>query len=98
MTHPTPAHDFSALVDAVRQVHGHCSAQASRAVNTSLTLRNWAIGCYIREYEQNGVDRAKYGVRLLESLSDALTANGIGDMAARSLRLYRQFFLTYENL
>ena len=65
---------------------------------SSLTLRNWAIGCYIVEYEQNGADRAKYGARLLESLSDALTTRGVEDMAARSLRLYRQFFLTYENI
>ncbi|MBI3053557.1 MAG: cytoplasmic protein, partial [Betaproteobacteria bacterium] len=68
------------------------------ARESSLTLRNWAIGCYIVEYEQNGADRAKYGARLLESLSDALTTRGVEDMAARSLRLYRQFFLTYENI
>ena len=92
------APNFAALVDAVRQVHEHSAAAASRAVNASLTLRNWAIGCYIVEYEQNGADRAKYGARLLESLSDALTTRGVEDMAARSLRLYRQFFLTYENI
>ena len=95
---PQSALNFAALVDAVRQVHEHSAAAASRAVNASLTLRNWAIGCHIVEYEQNGADRAKYGVRLLEFLSDALTARGVEDMAARSLRLYRQFFLTYENI
>lgn len=92
------APNFAALVEAVHQVHEQSAAAASRAVNVSLTLRNWAIGCYIREYEQNGADRAKYGARLLESLSDALTVRGVEDMAARSLRLYRQFFLTYENI
>lgn len=30
--------------------------QASRAVNISLTLRNWLIGCYIEEYERSGID------------------------------------------
>lgn len=39
----------------------------------SLTLRNWAIGCYIREYEQNGADRAKYGARLLEQAEPKLS-------------------------
>ena len=29
---------------------------------------------------------------------DALSTRGVEDMAARSLRLYRQFFLTYENI
>lgn len=31
---------FRVLVDSIRQVHEHCAAQASRAVNLSLTLRN----------------------------------------------------------
>ena len=79
-------------------MHEQSAAAASRAVNVNLTLRNWAIGCYIREYEQNGADRAKYGARLRESLSDALTTKGVEDMATRSSPLYRQFFLTYENI
>jgi len=41
-------------VDAIRQVHEHSAAAANRAVNTTLTLRNWAIGAYIRTYEQQG--------------------------------------------
>jgi len=52
------------------------------------------IGCYIREYEQNGADRAQYGETLLGVLSERLTEAGIEGMAARSLRLYRQFYLT----
>jgi len=33
--------DFSALVAAIRQTHEYMAAQAGRAVNISLTLRNW---------------------------------------------------------
>jgi hypothetical protein len=50
--------DFTRLVDAVRQVCERSAAVASRAVNVSLTLRNWLVGFYIVEYEQNGTDRA----------------------------------------
>ena len=53
--------DFKKLVDAIQQAHNQLSDQARRAVNTSLTLRNWLIGLYIREYEQHGADRAQYG-------------------------------------
>lgn len=95
---PAGSLNFTMLVDAVRQVHAHCSAQASRAVNVSLTLRNWAIGCYIREYEQNGTDRAKYGDGLLESLAARLLKTGMERMDARELRRYRQFFLTYPKI
>lgn len=80
---------FGELVTAIRQVHEHMATQAGRAVNVSLTLRNWAIGCYIREYEQNGADRAEYGQSLLNMLSERLFGTGIEDMAPRSLRLCR---------
>ena len=36
------------------QVHEELAAQAGRAVNLSLTLRNWLIGTYIAEYELSG--------------------------------------------
>jgi predicted nuclease of restriction endonuclease-like (RecB) superfamily len=59
---------FSALVAAIAQAHDSFSARASKAVNISLTLRNWFIGHHIAEYELQGADRAAYGDRLLESL------------------------------
>jgi len=42
-----PDLSFDQLVGWIRDVHGTLSAQASRAVNVSLTVRNWLIGCYI---------------------------------------------------
>jgi len=90
--------DFSALVAAIRRTHEYMAAQAGKAVNISLTLRNWLIGCYIREYEQNGADRAMYGENLLSSLSQKLTAAGVIGCASRSLRLYRQFYLSYPEI
>ena len=51
--------DFTALVTAVCLVHDHCAAAVNRTVNTTLTLRNWLIGNYIRDYEQHGADRAQ---------------------------------------
>ncbi len=90
--------DFDALVSAIRQVHEHLAVQASRAVNISLTMRNLAIGCYIREYEQNGADRAKYGESLLDDLAERLQNDGMKRVAARELRRYRQFYLVYPQI
>ena len=87
--------DFSMLVSAIRQVHEECAASVNRTVNTTLTVRNWLIGCYIREYEQHGADRATYGEGLLDSLAERLQAVGLARMDARELRRYRQFYLTY---
>jgi hypothetical protein len=83
------------LVRAVAEVHQHFTTQAGKAVNVALTLRNWLIGAYIRDYEQNGNDRARYGTGLLDALAERLTAQGVIGVAARSLRLYRQFYLAY---
>ncbi|MBL0714560.1 MAG: hypothetical protein JJV98_12755, partial [Desulfosarcina sp.] len=90
--------NFETLVGAIQQVHDELAAQAGRAVNLSLTIRNWLIGCYIAEYEQNGADRAEYGARLLENLSTHLAEGGMEGVASRSLRQYRQFYLVYPEI
>jgi predicted nuclease of restriction endonuclease-like (RecB) superfamily len=86
------------LVTAIARVHAALAEQANRAVNLTVTLRNWAIGAHIVRYEQDGADRAAYGERLLDQLSARLTTTGLPGMAARSLRLYRQFYLGYPRI
>jgi len=98
MNEPKKELTFGRLVNSIRQIHSEMAAQAGKAVNISLTLRNWAIGFHIREYEQKGGDRAKYGTRLLENLSSRLAETGMDGVAARSLRLYRQFYFTYPRI
>ncbi len=90
--------DFNTLVSAIRKVHEHLSARAGRAINISLTLRNWTIGFYIREYEQNGSDRAEYGENLLNDLAKRLHNEGMKRTEARELRRFRQFYTTYPQI
>ncbi len=97
-TPATTAMSFERLVATIEQAHARLAAQASRAVNTHLTLRNWLIGLYIAEYEQHGADRARYGDTLLERLSKRLMAAGVSRAEARELRRYRQFYLIYPQI
>lgn len=90
--------DFGALATAIGQVHERCAIQAGKAVNITVTLRNWAIGCYIREYEQHGSDRAAYGAKLLDSLAKRLASARIVGLASRTLRQCRQFYVTYPGM
>jgi len=90
--------DFTALVDAVRRVHDECAFAVSRTVNTTLTLRNWLIGGYIRDYEQNGADRAQYGIHLLEKLSDSLQGCLDRCYTGRYLGLCRQIYDAYPSI
>jgi len=90
--------DFATLVTAIRQVHDHCAGQAKRAVNVSLTLRNWAIGAYIAEYELHGKDRAEYGQNLLAQLADRLRRLNVSTCDKRRLYLYLRFYQTYPEI
>ncbi len=87
--------DFAALVKAIQRVHEDSAAAVNRAVNTTLTLRNWIIGGYIHHYELNGQDRAKYGDELLARLAERLEKIGLRRMDERELRRYRAFYLSY---
>lgn len=98
MTKPLAAADFAALVATIAEIHHSLAEQAARAVNVSLTLRNWLIGAYIREYEQKGSDRAQYGEALLERLSQTLAETGTVRYHARELRRCRAFYLTYPEI
>ena len=87
--------NFHSLVDNIRRVHEQSTSFINRTVNTTLTLRNWVVGAHIREYEQRGADRAKYGARLLESLADALQDGLDRCYTGRYLGLCRQLFDVY---
>lgn len=89
---------FQSLVASIKQAHEQCFAHATKAVNISLTLRNWVIGLYILEYEQGGTDRAKYGSRVLEKLAGVLHRDLDRCYTDRYLRLCRQFYETYPQI
>ena len=52
---------FDSLVGRINLIQDTLQAHAANSVNLSLTARNWLVGYYIVEFEQNGEDRAKYG-------------------------------------
>lgn len=93
-----PAIDFAGLVAAFRHTDAALAEQAAKAVNISLTLRNWCFGCYLAEFEQNGADRAHYGAHLVDEVSARLSQAGVSGVAPRSLRQCRQFYQTYPGI
>lgn len=86
---------FQNLVSGINTVNECLRESAACAINQHVTARNWLIGYYIVNYEQNGNDRAKYGDRLLDSLAEQL--NDVG-LSGRNLKLFRQFYLSFPNL
>jgi predicted nuclease of restriction endonuclease-like (RecB) superfamily len=87
--------NFNLLLKSIKSIHLQLQDSAAKAVNKLLTIRNWLIGYYIVEYEQNGEDRAQYGEMLLERLAEDLNQPSL---SFRNLKLYRQFYLTYPQI
>ena len=84
--------DFERLVELCRRTHEETRRSAARAINRSLVVRNWLFGWYLVEYEQNGIDRAEYGARLLSRMAVRFRHAGIKGASATRLKLYRQFY------
>lgn len=84
------------LTLTISQIHKNLQSSATKAINRLLTMRNWLIGYYIVEYEQNGEDRAQYGNKIIEKLATRLEEKE--GFSERNLKLYRQFFLLYHQL
>lgn len=89
---------FDRLVSSIQQVHDYLSAQAGKAVNISLTIRNWIIGLRIAEFEMHGADRAGYGDKLLASLADELEKLNISACGKRQLYQYLRFYQIYPQI
>jgi len=86
---------FTDLVSAVNKVSEMALQGACSAVNRMQTVRNWLIGKYIVEYEQDGKDRAKYGTGLLKSLEAKVNARG---MNVTLFQLSRRFYQLYPEM
>ena len=87
--------NFEALVKHISTIQNTLQAQAAHAVNLALTSRNWLMGCYIVEFEQNGEDRAAYGEQLLKKLEQRLNTKGLNE---RRFREFRRLYLVYPQL
>lgn len=88
--------NFNLLVSSIEQTHQHFQQQASKAINVSLTLRNWLTGYYIVEFELYGEDRATYGENLFNELARKLQL--IKGIDRRSLYRFKDFYLLYPQI
>ena len=86
---------FEFLVNTIQQTHEGFQKQAAKAINISITLRNWMIGFYILEFEQQGEDRAKYGEALLQNIAQSVNQPSL---SYRNLKLFRQFYQEYTQI
>ncbi len=90
--------EYRGLLDGISYISTSTQAEIARSINQTLTLRNWLIGAYIIEFEQNGDDRANYGDALIRRLSKDLAAQGYSGLSRSNLVSFRKFTFTYASL
>jgi len=89
---------FDKLILQIEKINSDLQLKALQSVNQALTIRNWMIGHHIYEYEQGGLDRAKYGDKLLLNIANEFSKKNSKGFGLRSLKLYRQFYLVYPSI
>ena len=83
--------DVCNIIDEGRQ-------KAYSSVNSLMIETYWKIGKRIVEEEQCGNERAEYGKRIIEHLSNELTMRYGKGFSKRYLAYFRKFYLTIDDL
>ena len=90
--------DFDSLVGHISFVHNALQAQAAHAVNLSLTARNWLVGYYIVEFEQNGEDSGMDKPSIWRTMSAKLDEKIIRELVCKQILLATTFRRRYTKL
>lgn len=92
----TKLKDTTYFVSEIKQILSAARQKAYSAVNFAMVEAYWLIGKRIVEEEQQGKERATYGEEILKTLSIELTQEFGKGFSERSLRDFRQFYLSFQ--
>lgn len=84
--------NFDQLISNLQDLDASLRQHVAQSANIGLTLRNWLVGAYLVEFEQNGEERARYGEGLVPELAKQLKIKGLSPTI---LRHCRTFYLSY---
>lgn len=80
------------LITQLNDLDASLKKHVSHSANVGLTIRNWLVGAYLIEYEQNGEDRAEYGEKIVELVAKKIVIKGL---SKDGLWRCKQFYNTY---
>lgn len=83
------------FVTEIKIIIGHARESAIRSVDFQRVLMYWHIGQHIFEEEQQGKERAEYGIYLIKNLAKELEPEFGSGFSVRILEISRQFYRTY---
>lgn len=89
---------FDSLFEDTCNIIEQAQNKAVRAVSIALTLRNWQLGERIAREELDGAERAGYGERVIQRLSEKLTSKYGKGYDRISLYNYIKFFRLFPEI
>jgi predicted nuclease of restriction endonuclease-like (RecB) superfamily len=84
-------------ISDIKQILREARSKAHTAINSAMVEAYWLIGKRIFEEEQQGKDRAEYGQEIIKTLSEILRLEFGSGFSERSLREFRQFYMTFKD-
>jgi len=87
--------NYQQLVETIDQAYQNAKNNVISAVNIEMLHAYWKIGKYIIEFEQEGLEKAKYGKKLLENLSKDLTLKSGKGFSRSNLTYMRMLYRKY---
>ena len=87
------SNEFQNLFDKSKKLIDSARSNMGQMANAITVLTSFLLGRYIIEQEQQGSERAKYGAKVLDSLSSYLTEEYGRGFSRSNVAGMRQFWL-----
>jgi hypothetical protein len=87
----------NALFDRVAAILELARKNVVRAINSNMVVAYWLIGREIVQELQGGEERAEYGKKVIEELSNRLTERYGKGFSAQTLWNFRRFYQTFHD-
>ena len=89
--------EFTSLFQKSKKLIDNARSNMGQMANTITVITSFLLGHYIVEQEQQGQERAKYGSKVIDSLSAYLTKEYGRGFSRSNVAGMRQFYLTYKD-
>ena len=91
------SNEFQSLFNKSKKLIDSARSNMGQMANAITVLTSFLLGRYIVEQEQQGAERAKYGVKDLDSLSSYLIEEYGRGFSRSNVAGMRQFYMAYKD-
>lgn len=89
--------EFTSLFKKSKELIDNARSNMGQMANAITVITSFLLGHYIIEQEQQGQERAKYGSKVIDSLSAYLTKEYGRGFSRSNVAGMRQFYMTYKD-